>query len=103
MKRCLFILAGMIFLFVTSFAQPANHVVISEVAPMGGSSSSYTGGEFVELYNPLTTDVTFGPNVQIVSGNTSGTNAAEWQVSLAGKTIKAYGFFLIGESDAAVT
>ncbi len=83
------------------FAQTATHVMISEVSPMKGTASVYDTGEFIELYNPLPTDVVFGANVQIVSGNTSGTNAAEWQVSLSGKTIKAYGFLLIGDGAVA--
>jgi hypothetical protein len=96
-----------ILLFVVSaallYSQPATHIVISEVAPMGGSSGVFTGGEYVELYNPFATDVTFGANIKIVSGSTTATgNAAEWQLSLAGKTIKGYGFLLIGMSDAAV-
>src|SRR5450759_2501177 len=77
--------------------QATNHVVVSEVAPMAGASSAFNTGEYIELYNPLTVDVTFGPNGQILSGNTSGTNAAEWQASLSGKTVKAYGFLLIGD------
>lgn len=80
-----------------AFSQPSNHVVISEVAPMGAGSSDFNSGEYVELYNPTPVDVTFGPNVQLISGNTSGTNNAEWQLSLSGKTIKAYGFLLIGD------
>jgi phosphatidylserine/phosphatidylglycerophosphate/cardiolipin synthase-like enzyme len=88
----------------TGWAQAARHIVISEVAPMEGASDSYVGGEFVELYNPFSTDVTFGSGVVLVSGSTTATaNSAEWQVSLAGKTIKGYGFFLVGESDCAVT
>lgn len=84
--------------------QAANHIVISEVAPMGGSSSSFTGGEFIELYNPLATDITLGSNYKIASGSTTAAvNAAEWQLSLAGKTIKAYGYLLIAESDAVKT
>ncbi len=94
--------------FVTIFAflsaQPASHIVISEVAPMGGASSSFTGGEFIELYNPFSADVTFGANAKIVSGSTTATaNAAEWQISLAGKMIKGYGYLLIAQADAAVT
>ena len=81
-----------------AFGQPANHIVISEVGPMGGTSSTYNTGEFIELYNPFSVDFVFGPNVIIASGNVpAGSNAAEWQVSLSGKTIKAYGFFLIGD------
>ncbi|MDP3149110.1 MAG: phospholipase D-like domain-containing protein [Ignavibacteria bacterium] len=85
------------------YGQASNHVVISEVAPMGGASSSFTGGEFIELYNPLSTDILFGANIKIASGSTTATaNAAEWQISLAGKTIRAYGYLLIAESDAVV-
>ncbi|HTP14085.1 MAG TPA: DUF5689 domain-containing protein, partial [Bacteroidota bacterium] len=80
-------------------AQIANHVVISEVAPMNGSSSVYNTGEFIELYNPTGTDVTFGPNVVIASGKlTSGSNAAEWQLSLSGVTVKAFGYYLIADA-----
>lgn len=86
------------------YAQAATHVVISEVSPMRGNSSTFNKGEFIELYNPLQTDVTFGPNVQIISGKTPpGTNNAEWQVSLSGKTIKAFGFFLIGDGGVTTT
>ncbi|MBW7888765.1 MAG: T9SS type A sorting domain-containing protein [Bacteroidetes bacterium] len=86
------------------FSQPANHVVISEVAPYGGASTAFNTGEFVELYNPTSADITFGDNVTLVSGNVpAGSNAAEWSVSLAGKTIKAYGFFLIGDGGVTPT
>jgi phosphatidylserine/phosphatidylglycerophosphate/cardiolipin synthase-like enzyme len=85
-------------------AQPASHIVVSEVAPMGGASSSFTGGEYIELYNPFSLDVTFGANAKIVSGSTTATaNAAEWQISLTGKTIKGYGYLLIAMADAATT
>ncbi len=103
------ITAYAIFLAVLSagsslYAQAAKHVVISEVAPMGGNSSSFNTGEFIELYNPLPADVTFGLNVQIVSGSATATsNNAEWQLSLSGKTIKAFGFFLIGDGGVAIT
>jgi phosphatidylserine/phosphatidylglycerophosphate/cardiolipin synthase-like enzyme len=80
-----------------SVAQPANHVVISEVGPMGGTNSQYDKGEFIELYNPFSVDVTFGPNVAVSSGSGSGSNQADWTVSLSGMTIKGYGFYLIGD------
>ncbi|MEW5799182.1 MAG: phospholipase D-like domain-containing protein [Bacteroidota bacterium] len=83
------------------YSQTATHVMISEVSPMKGGSTAFDTGEFIELYNPLPTDIVFGANVQIVSGNTSGTNAAEWQASLSGKTIKAYGFLLIADAGVA--
>ncbi|MBP8975985.1 MAG: hypothetical protein KBG83_04640, partial [Bacteroidetes bacterium] len=98
MKRHIQLLLILLSGLLTASAQPANHIVISEVAPMGGSSSQYNTGEFIELYNPFSVDFTFGSNVKIVSGATSpGTNAAEWEVSLAEITIKAYGFLLIGD------
>ncbi|MFA5805223.1 MAG: phospholipase D-like domain-containing protein [Melioribacteraceae bacterium] len=103
------IFTGIFFLLILLlstlvYGQAANHVVISEVTSMGGSSSVFTGGEFIELYNPFSSDITFGPSVKIVSGSTTATaNAAEWQLSLAGKTIKGYGFLLIGQADAVVT
>ena len=104
MKRFLFMQVLFILLSTLAFGQPATHVVMSEVAPMGGSSSTYNTGEFIELYNPLSADVVFGPGVIVASGNVpAGTNAAEWQVSLAGKTIKAYGFFLIGDGGVIST
>ncbi len=79
-------------------AQAASHVVISEVSPMHGNSSTYDSGEFIELYNPLQTDVTFGANVQIISGDASPyNNPAQWQLSLSGITIKAFAFLLIGD------
>ncbi|MGA9406469.1 MAG: phospholipase D-like domain-containing protein [Bacteroidota bacterium] len=83
-------------------AQSASHIMLSEVSPMHGSSTQFNTGEFVELYNPFSYDVTFGANVALISGNTpAGTNAAEWQVSLSGKTIKAFGFYLIGDGGVA--
>lgn len=88
---------SMLFITTLLMSQPSNHVVISEVAPMGAGSTTFNSGEFIELYNPTASDITFGPTFQIISGNTSGTNAAEWQLSLSGKTIKAYGFLLIGD------
>ncbi|HOV98207.1 MAG TPA: phospholipase D-like domain-containing protein [Bacteroidota bacterium] len=98
MKRHIKLLLILLSGVLTASAQPANHIVISEVAPMGGKATQYNTGEFIELYNPFSVDVTFGTNVKIVSGATPpGTNAAEWEVSLAGKTIKAYGFLLIGD------
>ena len=104
MRRTLKSLSFLFLLPSLVFAQAANHIVISEVAPMGGSSSTYNTGEYVELYNPFSVDVTFGPNVVLVSGNSpAGSNAAEWQVSLAGRTIKAYGFFLVGDGGVTVT
>jgi len=85
------------------FAQPANHVVISEVAPMGGSLSDFNTGEFIELYNPISADFTFGANDSITSGAGTSSNAANWSLSLAGKTIKAFGYFLIGDGVVTVT
>jgi phosphatidylserine/phosphatidylglycerophosphate/cardiolipin synthase-like enzyme len=96
MKRTILFLFTALFT-AALYSQPSNHVVISEVAPMGGGSTTFNTGEFIELYNPTPVDIVFGANVQLISGNISGTNAAEWQLSLAGKTIKAYGFFLIGD------
>lgn len=87
----------------TIFGQAANHVVISEVAPMGGSSSAFNSGEYIELYNPFSTNITFGANVVITSGEASGSNAAAWTLSLAGKTIKGYGFLLIGDGGVTPT
>lgn len=97
------ILFCLLFFNENLFAQPANHVVISEVAPMGGASSAFNTGEFIELYNPLPNDVVFGSNVVVTSGEASGSNNAAWTVSLAGKTIKAYGFLLIGDGLVQVT
>jgi len=97
MKRSFKLLLFQLFFTTFLFGQAANHVVISEVSPMKGSSSQFNTGEFVELYNPLSTPVTFGPSAQLISGNTSGTNAAEWQLSLSGVTIQACGFYLVGD------
>ena len=85
------------------YGQAANHIVISEVAPMGGSSTAFNTGEYIELYNPLSTAVIFGANVVITSGEATGSNAAAWTLSLAGKTIKGYGYLLIGDGGVAVT
>ncbi len=98
-----FILFCFLFTNENLYAQPANHVVISEVSPMGGASSAFNTGEFIELYNPLPIDVVFGANVIITSGEATGTNSAAWTLSLSGKTVKAYGFLLIGDGGVPVT
>ncbi|MFZ2324039.1 MAG: phospholipase D-like domain-containing protein [Ignavibacteriaceae bacterium] len=85
------------------FAQAANHIVISEVAPMGGASTTFNTGEYIELYNPLPNEVVIGGNVVVTSGEANGTNNAAWTLSLSGKTIKAYGFLLIGDGGVLVT
>ncbi len=97
------ILFCLLFVNGNLLAQPANHIVISEVAPMGGASTAFNTGEFIELYNPLPNDVVLGPNVVITSGEASGSNNAAWTLSLAGKTVKAYGFLLIGDGGVLVT
>ncbi|HTY11061.1 MAG TPA: phospholipase D-like domain-containing protein [Bacteroidota bacterium] len=75
-------------------AQPANHVVISEVYGGGGNSGSTYKNDFVELYNPTTSPVSLsGWSVQYSSA--AGTT---WQVTNLSGTIAAHGYFLVQES-----
>jgi hypothetical protein len=83
----------MILASVSLFAQQANHIVISEVFYLGS-----IGGEFVELYNPTGIDISLTGFTLRSGTGVAGSNTGDWTVDLAGKTIKAYGFFLIGGS-----
>jgi phosphatidylserine/phosphatidylglycerophosphate/cardiolipin synthase-like enzyme/DNA/RNA endonuclease YhcR with UshA esterase domain len=100
--RTIFRLLFVVVLFpVFLHAQIANHVVISEVFYLG---SITTGTEFVELYNPTGSDIPL-TNIVLQSGTagTPGTNTGEWVVDLGSKTIKAYGFLLVGGSGVTPT
>ncbi len=89
------------FLLISfGFAQPANHVVISEVFYLGATGAN----EFVELYNPTNADIVLdGIIFQSGTAAAPGTNSGEWSVDLTGKTIKAHGFLLIGGSSVMPT
>lgn len=91
-----FILVLLSFVITTlGFAQTANHVVISEVFYLGATGAN----EFVELYNTTGADIVLnGFVLQAGTSGTPGTNTGEWSIDLTGKTIKAFGYLLIGGS-----
>ncbi len=79
---------------VTSITPTGTNVVISQVYGGGGNSGSTYRNDFIELYNPTSSDVDLtGWSVQYASS--AGTN---WQVTDLSGTIKAGGYFLIQEA-----
>ncbi|MBF8247830.1 MAG: hypothetical protein HW374_630, partial [Bacteroidetes bacterium] len=99
-KRVLLVVAFSAALFVHSFGQIANHVVISEVFYLEPTSSPNT--EFVELYNPTANDIDL-TNYDLRSELTVTTTGSSWSVSLTGKVIKAHGYLLVGRSAVVPT
>ncbi len=82
------------FLDASTFAQTANHVVISEVYGGGGNSGSTLKNDFVELYNPTSLPVDLsGWSVQYASATGSS-----WQVTSLTGLIAAHGYFLVQEA-----
>jgi len=76
------------------FAQTANHIVISEVYGGGGNSNSTWKNDFIELYNPTTSNVSIdGWSVQYASP--TGTS---WTVTNLIGTIAPHGFYLVQEA-----
>jgi hypothetical protein len=75
------------------FAQPAAHVVISELYGGGGNSGSTYTHDFIELYNPTPSDVVMSDwSVQYQSGSGSGPFTA---IAKYSGTIRSHRFFLI--------
>jgi hypothetical protein len=90
----IFLIASLLLLVKSSpqnkaYADPADHIVISEVQITGGTPDD----EFVELYNPTGNDVLLD-GWRLTRKNSSGTEA-NLVASLSG-TISAHGYFLIG-------
>lgn len=79
--------------FNTVFAAAANHVVISEAYGGGGNSGAQYKNDFIELYNPTSSDVDIsGWKVSYASlTGTFGSN----DYAITSGTIKAGGYFLI--------
>ena len=93
MKKSL-LLTFLVFPFYSSFAQIANHLVISEVFPGGNSS---TTADWVELYNPTSQPVDIsGWKVKYKSA--TGASVSNNFTLPAGSTINGYGYFLISSS-----
>lgn len=72
----------------TTASQLADHIVFSEIQINGDNANQ----DFVELYNPLSTDVDLS-GWQIRVRNSPGTEESLVLIG-SGKTIKAHGFFL---------
>ena len=87
--RILIVLAMVVFIAGTLFAQQANHLVISEVYGGGGNSGATLKNDFIELYNPTDSIVTIdGWSVQYASA--AGTS---WQTTNIRGVIQSKGFF----------
>jgi len=77
----------------TNHPQATQHVMISQVYGGGGNSGATYANDFVELYNPLDTDVSLdGWSIQYAS--TTG-NGWAGQIQPLGGTIYAHNYFLI--------
>ncbi len=72
--------------------QTANHIVISEIQ-ISGDGADPANDEFVELYNPTSSDVSM-TGWRLTRKNSSGTQAN--LVAALNGTIPAHGYFLIG-------
>ncbi len=74
-------------------AQPASHVVISEIYGGGGNSGALYTHDFIELYNPTSSEIAMnGWSIQYQAGGGSGPFGAR---STFTGTIRPRGFFLI--------
>ncbi|WP_223592998.1 Ig-like domain-containing protein [Neobacillus bataviensis] len=78
-------------------AEQADHVVISQYFGGGGNSGAPYKNDFIELYNPTNEDIVLD-NWSVQYASTSGTS---WQVTPLKGTIKAHGYYLIGEGAGA--
>jgi endonuclease G len=77
----------------TTHPQATQHVMISQVYGGGGNSGATYANDFVELYNPLDTDVSLdGWSIQYAS--TTG-NGWSGQIQPLGGTIGSHNYFLI--------
>jgi gliding motility-associated-like protein len=75
------------------FAQ-ATHVVISEIYAGGGLASATYTNDYVELYNPTTSDIDLTNwSLQYQAAGTTG--AFGTKTTITSGTIRAHGFFLI--------
>lgn len=74
-------------------AQPASHVVISEIYGGGGNSGALYTHDFIELYNPTSSEISMdGWSLQYQAGGGSGPFGS--RLTFSG-TIRPRGFFLI--------
>ena len=82
-----------IFVVPASAAEPADHVVISQVYGGGGNSGATYKNDFIELYNPTDSDVDLtGWSVQYASS--TGTS---WTATTLSGTISANSYYLVQE------
>src|SRR4051812_8595933 len=78
-------------------AEQADHVVISQYFGGGGNAGAPYKNDFIELYNPTDQDVVLD-NWSVQYASTTGTS---WQVTVLKGTIKAHGYYLVGEGAGA--
>lgn len=79
-------------------SQATNHVVISEVFYLGATGSNT---EFVELYNPTGSDISLDGHSLQTEITPVTSNTGSWHVDLTGKTIKAFGYLLVGQASVS--
>lgn len=92
--RKILLLSCCTILGLSSYAQLANHVVISEIYGGGGNTGATYTNDFIELYNPTSTAISLaGWSVQYAAS--AGTS---WQVTTLSGSIPAKGFYLIQEA-----
>ena len=92
MLVALMVLSNLPTSFTTVFATTADHVVISEAYGGGGNSGAQYKNDFIELYNPTTSDVDIsGWTVQYASATGTFNNS----FTIVSGTIKAGGYYLI--------
>jgi hypothetical protein len=87
---CLLVAFAFLFTAQRSEAQ-VNHLVISQVYGGGGNSGAPYTHDFVELFNPTTSSITFS-NWSIQYASATGTS---WTPNTISGTIPAGGYFLI--------
>ncbi|MEH7415071.1 Ig-like domain-containing protein [Neobacillus drentensis] len=78
-------------------AEQADHVVISQYFGGGGNAGAPYKNDFIELYNPTDQDVVLD-NWSVQYASAGGTS---WQVTTLKGTIKAHGYYLVGEGAGA--
>jgi predicted extracellular nuclease len=94
MRLKLLLLSVLFFSFFQIKAQVATHVVISEVYGGGGNSGATYKNDFIELYNPTSSDVTVtGWSVQYASSG-----GATWQVTTLSGVVPANGYYLVQQA-----
>lgn len=99
-KHLRYFFSLILFLVSSQVLAQANHVVISEYWANAAGSGAPFNSNFVELYNPTSSDVNMSTwSIQYKSGTSAGTfNVTAFP---ANSVIKAHGFFLVQLSSSS--